>query len=69
MKKHYIAPSLTVVAIHVERGYADSLRASANDVALDLTDFKSNCTGNTPEERTVSDNWDVESGGFWTGEF
>lgn len=71
MEKRYIAPSLTVVAIHVERGYADSIRASADDVALDLKSLISDgCTGNTPEERTVRTNWGTETNTFWDdGEF
>lgn len=69
MEKHYIAPSLTVVSIHVERGYADSIRASADGVALGLTDLQAGCTGNTPEERTVSNNWGAENGGFWSTTF
>lgn len=73
MEKHYIAPSLTVVAIHVERGYAESI-ISANSVNNDKTFFESlsktkGCTGAT-EDRTVSTHWGSnEDNTFWTGEF
>lgn len=70
MEKHYIAPSLTVVAIHVERGYAESIIA-ANGVGNStfLNELpKKDCEGAT-ENRTVSTNWTVDNAdndeGFW----
>ncbi len=73
MEKQYIAPSLTVVAIHVERGYAESI-ISANSVNDGRTDFlyelskNKGCTGAT-ESRGSSSNWTVDNDdnaeGFW----
>lgn len=69
MEKHYIAPTLTVVAIHVERGYADSIPASADNIKLGLGDLTTNCSGNTPEERSVSSNWREDNNGFWESSY
>lgn len=72
MEKHYIAPSLTVVSIHVERGYAESIIAANGETdknfLYSLSKTDNGCTGAT-ESRDVSDNWDVESGGFWSTTF
>jgi len=68
MEKHYIAPSLTVVAIQVERGYAESIPSSDDNVKLDLDDLTKDkgAAANTPEDRAVSNNWGAENGGFWS---
>ena len=74
MEKQYIAPSLTVVAIHVERGYADSIisASSVNDgdtqFLYELSKTSNGCKGTTESRggSNTSSNWTTSNEeGFW----
>ena len=59
MKKLYTAPQLTVVAVRVERGYAESITVSLNNNLNTESLFGSGSFGST-EDRSARSGWTAD---------
>lgn len=72
MEKQYIAPSLTIVSVCVERGYVDSggIIASDDSNSLNFTSLVATGCDGENEERETRSGWGSSeaSNTFWTAD-